>query len=172
MNRPLKLPSRSAREQAERKALWNEARSTDTANFYTVGYAGRTANDVVERVKAVGGRSIVDIRFTPISMYKPELSKTNFQRIVEAGGLLYLHLPRLGVPRHIRAKALSTGNRQVIWDWYESWVIPLFCKNLNWFMNIGEHPLAFMCVETDPGECHRHLLFNALEDQGLQGFDL
>jgi len=29
-----------------------------------------------------------------------------------------------------------------------------------------------MCVEADPTECHRHLLFQALEDNGLQGYDL
>ena len=170
--RPLRLPSRAAREQAERKALWNEARSPNNANFYTFGYAGRTANELVGLAKSVGVRSIVDIRLNPISMYKPDLSKTNFRRIVETAGLLYLHLPKLGVPRHIRARAISTGSRQTIWDWYESRVIPSFRKNLDWFFNIAEHPLAFMCVETDPGECHRHLLFNALEEQGLQGFDL
>jgi uncharacterized protein (DUF488 family) len=122
--------------------------------------------------KSVGVRTIVDIRLNPVSMYKPELSKTNFCRIVETAGLLYLHLPNLGVPRHIRAQAVSSGSRQAIWDWYESRVVASFRKNLDWFLNIAEHPLAFMCVEIDPSECHRHLLFNALEDHGLQGFDL
>jgi uncharacterized protein (DUF488 family) len=171
-HRPLRLPSRAAREQAERKALWNEARSTENADFYTVGYSGRTAKHLVELAKSVGVRTIVDIRLNPVSMYKPEFSKTNFRRIVETDGLLYLHLPNLGVPRHVRARAISTGSRQAIWDWYESRVVPSFRKNLDWFLNIAEHPLAFMCVETDPSECHRHLLFNALEEHRLQGFDL
>ena len=172
MNRPLKLPSRNAREQLERKALWNEARSVETADFYTIGYAGRSAGQIVGLAKSAGVRTIIDIRLNPVSMYKPELSKSNFRRIVEAAGLLYLHLPQFGVPRKIRARAISTGSRQAIWDWYDRIIISPLRHNLNWFFNIAEPKLAFMCVETDPSECHRHLLFNALEDQGLQGFDL
>ena len=150
--------------------MWNEARSPENADFYTIGYSGLTAQRLVEIVKSVGVQSIVDIRYTPVSMYKPELSKSNFRRIVEAAGLLYDHLPTLGVPRKIRARAVATGDRRTIWDWYERIVIPKI--NLHWFFNIAEHPLAFMCVEANPEECHRHLLFQALEDMNLRGFDL
>jgi hypothetical protein len=38
-------------------------------------------------------------------------------------------------------------------------------------LNLG-HPVAMMCMECDPEECHRHRIFNALECQGLRGFDL
>jgi hypothetical protein len=33
-------------------------------------------------------------------------------------------------------------------------------------------PVAMMCMECDPTECHRHRIFIALEEQGLRGFDL
>src|ERR1700688_2979396 len=111
--RPLKLPSRSAREQAESKALWNEARSAEKAQFFTIGYAGRTAKQVIDAMKTAGVRSVLDIRFSPVSMYRPELSKTNFQRLVEDAGLEYVHVPQLGVPRDIRAKAIATGDREI-----------------------------------------------------------
>ncbi len=105
-------------------------------------------------------------------MYRPELSKNNFQRMVEQAGLQYLHVPKLGVPRDIRAKAMAAGNRDVIWDWYDKHVVePFLRKNLHEFLNL-EHPIALMCVEVDPKECHRHRLFQALEDHGLRGFDL
>jgi len=104
-------------------------------------------------------------------MYKPELSKSNFRRIIEAAGLTYHHLPHLGVPRHVRARAIYSGTRDTIWEWYDSIVVPKL--TLSWFFNnIAEHPVAFMCVEADPGECHRHRLFQALEDRQLRGFDL
>ncbi len=106
-------------------------------------------------------------------MYRPELSKNNLQRLVERSGFQYLHMPSLGVPRHVRAKAIETGTRNVIWKWYEVSVIkPFLRQNLHKFLNFAEHPVALMCVEMDPQECHRHLLFQALEDRGLQGFDL
>jgi uncharacterized protein (DUF488 family) len=106
-------------------------------------------------------------------MYRPDLSKSNFHRLLKAQAIDYLHLPALGVPRDIRAKAIATGTRQVIWDWYAAHVVPSFVgRNLTQFFNLAEHPVAFLCTERDPTECHRHLLFSALEAKGLRGFDL
>jgi uncharacterized protein (DUF488 family) len=105
-------------------------------------------------------------------MYRPEMSKSNFRERIHHVGLQYLHVPELGVPRDIRAKAISTQTRDTIWQWYDSYVVERFLlKNLHWFLNI-EHPVALLCVECDPTECHRHRLFLELERQGLQGFDL
>ncbi len=144
----------------------------ESAKFFTIGYAGRTALQFVQLLLEAGVRSLIDIRFNPVSMYKPEFSRTNLQRIVEDAGLEYLHVRDLGVPREIRAKALASGDREVIWEWYDKNVVaPFLEKNLHEFLNLN-HPVALMCVETDPRECHRHRLFQALEDQGFQGFDL
>lgn len=120
-----------------------------------------------------GVRTLMDIRRNPISMYRPELSKGNLSRLLETRGLQYVHMPHLGVPRDIRAKAIVTGSRQVIWDWYDLHIVaPNMKSSLHWFLNGAEQPAALMCVEIDPRECHRHRLFTALETRGLRGFDL
>lgn len=169
----LKLPSVPARQQAENKILWNDARSVDDADFFTLGYTGRKIEELLDALVAANVRSLVDIRQNPVSMYRPELSKGNLKRHIESRGLLYYHCPQLGVPRDIRAKAIDTGTRDVIWEWYDQHVVePHFGRNLHWFFNAIEHPVALMCVELDPGECHRHRLFIALEEKGLRGFDL
>jgi len=104
-------------------------------------------------------------------MYRPELSKNNLRRAVESRGMLYMHMPELGVPRDIRAKAIATGSRDVIWDWYDEYVVKEhFGWNLHRFLNMVEHPVALMCTELDPNECHRHRIFVALEALGLSGF--
>lgn len=172
MWKPLKLPTRPARERIENRVLWNEARSIDQADFYTIGYEGRSVQQLLKLLQDAEVKSLLDIRYTPISMYRPELSKGNFRKLVEIIGIHYLHVPELGVPKDIRAKAIGAGDRQVIWEWYDTYVVKrLFSKNLHWFLNI-EHPVALMCVEADPTECHRHRLSLALERQGLIGFDL
>jgi uncharacterized protein (DUF488 family) len=157
----------------QRKMLWNDARTIDVADFYTIGYAGRSTTDIIELLQSAGVCTLVDIRYNPISMYKPELSKINLQQSVRAAGLHYRHMPEWGVPRDIRAQAIETGDRQVIWEWYDANVVErLLKRNLHRFLNVVEHPVALMCVETDPSECHRHRLFVALEEKGLRGFDL
>jgi len=169
----LKLPSASARKQAENKVLWNDARSAGDADFFTLGYTGRKIEQIRDSLLAAGVRSLVDIRQNPVSMYRPELSKNNLRQHAHQWGLQYFHLPQLGVPRDIRAKAIDTGSRDIIWGWYDEFVVEQYVGgNLHWFLNAVEHPAALMCVEVDPSECHRHRLFIALEQHGLRGFDL
>jgi uncharacterized protein (DUF488 family) len=106
-------------------------------------------------------------------MYRPELSKSNLARLLDENGIQYAHFPQLGVPRDIRAKAIESGSRTVIWKWYDEHVVgPFFRKNLHFFLNCVEHPVAMMCTEIDPQECHRHRIALALEGMGLRGFDL
>lgn len=145
----------------------------EAADFFTIGYSGRATADILETLVSNGVRTLVDIRQYPVSMYRPELSKNNLSRAIEELGMHYMHLPELGVPRDIRAKAISTGTRDVIWDWYDENVVQSYIgRNLHRFLNTFEHPIAMMCTEIDPHECHRHRLSVALEKMGLKGFDL
>jgi uncharacterized protein (DUF488 family) len=169
----LRLPSASNKVQASNRMAWNGARSMEAADFFTVGYAGRTGEQFVQTLVEAGIRTLVDIRHAPVSMYKPEFSKRNLERLLAEHKIDYLHLPDLGVPRDIRSKASNQPTRDAIWAWYEEFVLPRFtAKNLHWFFNWAEHPVALMCVEVDPTACHRHLLARGLERHGLAFYDL
>lgn len=170
----LNLPSAPVKQQIENRTNWNETRSADKADFFTLGYSGRKTEDIIAALKEHGVRTLVDIRQNPVSMYRPDLSKSNFARILDGNGICYAHVPSLGVPRDIRAKAIKTGTREVIWTWYDNNVVASYLhnNNLHEFLNAFEHPVALMCTEIDPHECHRHRLSLALEAMGLKGFDL
>ncbi len=169
----LNLPTVPVKQQLENKVNWNDTRSAESADFFTIGYTGRKTDELIAILRANSVRTLVDIRQNPVSMYRPELSKNNLARIVTEHGMDYAHFPQLGVPRDIRAKAIESGNRRVIWDWYDQHVITSFLgRNLHFFLNCVEHPVALMCTEIDPQECHRHRLSLALEKMGMKGFDL
>jgi uncharacterized protein (DUF488 family) len=167
----LNLPSAPVHQQIANRINWNDARSAGTADFFTIGYTGRKTEDIMAILKQHGVRTLVDVRQNPISMYRPELSKSNLAQLLEGNGMCYVHLPQLGVPRDIRAKAIETGSRDVIWTWYDANVIAQFL-NLHFFLNGFEHPVVLMCTEIDPHECHRHRLSLALEAMGLTSFYL
>jgi uncharacterized protein (DUF488 family) len=170
--RPLKLPSKSVRARAESKVRWNETRSREEAHFFTFGYEGRKLDELLNTLQKAGVSCVLDIRHSPFSMYRPEVSRPNLQRSIEAIGLQYVHLPEWGVPRDVRALAIESGTRDAIWEWYDRYVVaPNFGWNLHRFLNLG-NPVAMMCVECDPTECHRHRISIALENQGLCGYDL
>ena len=169
----LALPSASPKRQGENKERWNSAREQDAADFFTLGYTGRKLDALGETLLAAGVRTLIDIRQNAVSMYRPELSKANLAAEMARLGIAYVHLPELGVPRDIRAKAIAAGTRDVIWTWYDEHVAqPYAGNNLHRFLNAVEHPVAMMCAELDPTECHRHRLCVALERRGLKGFDL
>jgi uncharacterized protein (DUF488 family) len=172
LTRPLKLPTKSARARAESKVLWNEARSPERADFFTIGYEGRATKDLFDALRSACVQCVLDIRFNPVSMYRPELSKGNLKAALEREGISYFHLREWGVPREVRALAVESGSRDAIWRWYDEAVIgPHFGRNLHRFLNVG-HPVAMLCMECDPTECHRHRISIALENQGLCGYDL
>src|SRR5262245_57506129 len=104
----LNLPSASFKEQCDGRDIWNEAKSAEDADFFTLGYTGRKTDEIIQILKAHGVRTLVDIRQNPVSMYRPELSKKNLIRLLEEHDIAYAHLPQLGVPRDIRAKAIET----------------------------------------------------------------
>ena len=168
----LKLPTDSITVQVSKKAEWNEVRSLEEADFFTIGYASRTLADFVAALKSAGVSTVVDVRQFAVSMYKPDFSKRNLQTALEAEGIEYVHLPEMGVPREIRGLALGQPDRDRIWEWYDANVAVEYRRNLHTFFNGAEHPVAFLCVELDPTSCHRHRLALALEDHGLRGYDL
>ena len=76
-------------------------------------------------MRRAGIRLLLDIRYSPVSMYRPELSKGTFGTLAQEG-IEYLHIPQWGVPRNIRAKAIEAGSREPIWQWYDENVVEPF----------------------------------------------
>lgn len=168
----LQLPLPPLAAQSQNKGRWNSQRSQAAAEFFTVGYAGRDIQQFLTIVRRAGVHTIVDVRHTPASMYRPEFSKSNLKRYLEQSRIQYIHWPEWGVPRDIRALAVGSQTRTEIWRWYDANVVQQLRRNLDAFFNAAEHPSAFLCVESDPTACHRHLLALALEAKGLHSYDL
>jgi uncharacterized protein (DUF488 family) len=169
----LRLPTSSAKRQAQNKALWNSTRSADTADFFTLGYSGRSFEDIIDLLTQYRVSTLIDVRTNAVSMYRPEFSKRNLAAALADRSIEYDHRPQFGIPRDIRAKAIGTGSRDILWDWYDTYVSEIYIgSNLHRFFNTMEHPSVLMCSEFDPTECHRHRLCLHLEKLGLHGFDL
>lgn len=169
----LKLPEKTKAEQEQSKIAWNNEHCTSEPDFYTIGYSGRRIEELINLIKGKRIATLVDIRFSPVSRFRPEFSKNNLKKSLELNGIIYIHRPEWGVPRDIRAFSIGKENRDDIWDWYDKNVLPnIVNKNLDGFFNSMEHPVVFMCTEYDPTECHRHRVFLALERLGFTGCDL
>lgn len=169
----LKLPEKTKRNQIRSKLKWNLEHYTSSPDFYTIGYSGRTINEFVSTLLTAGAATLIDIRFFPVSRYKPEFSKKNLKNSLETQGITYLHRSDWGIPRNIRAISAGKQNRDDIWKWYDNNVLPGILENEIFLLQDSvKQPYTFMCSELDPTECHRHRIFLGLESLGYTGRDL
>ena len=173
LRRPMSLPEPPESVQRYNKEIWNLKHLPVVADFYTIGYSGRDIEQFLGLLKVVRVSTLVDIRHTPVSQYKPDFSRENLKSFLSQNAIEYIHKPEWGVPSEVRSKSVGQDTRDAIWDWYDSNVIPGISNGeFVEFREWAKPPLAFMCVESDPTACHRHRLFMALEETGIRGFDL
>lgn len=151
---------------ADKRALWNGSRSREDADFFTIGYQGRKTDELITALRDAGVKCLVDVRYNPVSRFRPEMSKSRLRKLIESAGLEYLHVREWGIPPEIR-------NSGTVWKWYDETVVDSdFRGDGMKRLLMLQQPVAIMCMECDPAECHRHRLFLALERHGLRGFDL
>jgi uncharacterized protein (DUF488 family) len=64
----------------------------ETADFFTIGYEGRKTDELIATLRSAGVQCVLDVRFNPVSVYRPELSKANFEKLLARHGLSYFHI--------------------------------------------------------------------------------
>jgi uncharacterized protein (DUF488 family) len=128
----------------------------------SLGYEGRSVDDLVAGLLSKSVTVLVDVRLTPLSR-KPGLSKRKLAEALSAAGIHYLHLRALGNPRENRAQ-FRTGNPRS----HASYRAHIATAD-------GEHALrqvvellegetvALLCFERDHLACHRHLVAAELQ---------
>lgn len=169
MLRPkMKLPAETVETQMFNKTMWNLQRVGDF-DFYTIGYEKKTIEQFLQLLETKKIHTLLDVRRTPISQFKPEFSKENLARTLRKYGINYQHYRELGVPTDIRKKLADTGDFEQFFKWYDKNVVSKL-EEVD-LENLG-YPIAVMCVEYDPTKCHRHRIALALETRGLRGIDL
>ena len=117
--------------------------------------------------------SLIDIRKHAVSRYRPEYSKKNLSASLGKSGIDYVHIPELGVPSEKRRNVSTAAGWDELWSWYDENVVERFARrNLWWYFDASQHPVALMCVEYDFNACHRHRLSAGLNRSGLIGRNL
>jgi transcriptional regulator with XRE-family HTH domain len=74
----------------------------------SIGYEGRSLDQLLSELTVRGVSTVADVRLTPISR-KKGLSKTRLREALESRGIKYLHLKALGNPKENRANFAGDG---------------------------------------------------------------
>ena len=132
----------------------------------TIGYEGRTADELPGSVAASGVTTVIDVRDLPLSR-KRGFSKTALAALLAQSGVDYVHERPLGNPKPLRDHVKSGG------DW--SWFAQMFRERLVGADDALDRVLSIMqrrgevvcllCYEADASRCHRSLVADALAER-------
>jgi len=86
----------------------------------SVGYEGRTSEELLNTLVELGVTTLVDVRLTPLSR-KPGLSKTRLSASSDAAGVRYIHLSALGNPKNNRDPFREGRAQEVAFDSVHYW---------------------------------------------------
>jgi uncharacterized protein (DUF488 family) len=121
----------------------------------TIGYSGRDISEFIRLLVASEVDVVCDVRSTPYSRFRPEFSRAELKRYLNATGIKYKFLgDELGARPKDRG---CYENGQATYDRISA--APFFQVGLDRLRKgAASLKLALMCSEADPIECHRAIL--------------
>ncbi|OSI89608.1 hypothetical protein BSZ18_13050 [Bradyrhizobium canariense] len=126
----------------------------------TFGYEGLTIQAFIERLKASGTRTVVDVRANPLSR-KHGFSKKSFSAYLEKAGILYVHAAGVGCPKPVRDRYKVDGD----WSAYSVGFLAHLKgrrEDVADIVSIAKQGRAcLVCFEADFERCHRKFVAEA-----------
>ncbi len=127
----------------------------------TIGYEGRSVDDLMAALRAARVARVVDVRATPLSR-KRGLSKRPLAAALAEAGIGYEHLGGLGNPRDnrdaFRAGRPAARRRYVRRLDREGAADLAQLRSL-----VRGEPIALLCLERDHEVCHRGTIVDRLQ---------
>ncbi len=143
--------------------------------IFTVGYEGRSFEELVELLKKHEIKVVFDIRHD-VEFVKPEFSSEFLKRQLPAHGITYIQFKGLGVPKIIREPYIEG---RLSFDCFKQWYLWWIEKSRDeWEPKIRDAKrrgfITLLCVERYPRPrgsqkhyCHRDILADYLIKQGF-----
>ena len=125
--------------------------------LHTIGYEGRTPDELVAILRHNRVIRVIDVRQMPLSR-KPGFSKSTLSAYLESHGIEYVGFPRLGVPPSIRKPYKQSGDFARLKREYLAYLRTQGSEIERLRGLAAEGGRALLCFERDPAKCHRSLL--------------
>lgn len=133
-----------------------------TSPIFTIGYEQATVQELVDALRAAGIKRVVDVRAVAASR-RPGFSKTALAANLAEAGIAYEHLRALGTPKEGR-EAARRGDLSALETIYAGQLELPEAQAQAAIMRdrAASEPVALLCYERNPAECHRTLLLDAV----------
>lgn len=129
--------------------------------LFTIGYEGRTPDQLVSTLRHSGVVRVVDVRQLPLSR-KPGFSRSALASCLSSRGIEYIGLPKLGTPPAIRTRYKKSGDFARLKRDYLVYLRSQGPAIEELRELAAQGGSALLCFERDPAKCHRSILAEVL----------
>ncbi|NWG76442.1 MAG: DUF488 domain-containing protein [Rubrivivax sp.] len=132
--------------------------------IFTIGYQGRSVDELIAELTAREIATVLDIRENPRSR-KPGFSGKQLAAALEAAGIGYRHLQILGTPAPLREDYRATGDLAALFAGYRAYLAGQPTAAQQVADSAAAARVVLFCFERDPAECHRSVLVGVLRER-------
>lgn len=126
----------------------------------TIGYEGAALPDFISSLRAAGVSRLIDVRELPISRRRG-FSKSALSAALAGAGIGYEHDRALGAPREIRHRLREDGDLPRYFADFREYLATQ-ATHLRELARGFSEPVALLCYERNPAECHRSVVADAI----------
>lgn len=131
----------------------------------SIGYEGRTSEELLAAIVELRVDTLVDVRLTPLSR-KPGLSKTRLGQSAEGHGVRYVHFPALGNPKDNREPFHDGRAAEGCIRFSRLLARPAAVAAMGQLEALArDGRVAVLCFERDHDRCHRQVIVNELSER-------
>jgi uncharacterized protein (DUF488 family) len=126
----------------------------DRRTVLTIGHSNHPIDKFLELLARHGVKAVADVRSHPASRFNPQFNRERLRASLESAGVRYLFLGR-----ELGARSADPDvyvDDRVDYDRLAA--TPQFQDGLVRIERSAAEPVALMCAERDPLDCHRALL--------------
>ena len=131
---------------------------------FTIGYEERTIDEFLGRLTTHNIDTLIDVREVPYSR-KRDFSKSKISEHLQAAGIKYIHIGKLGSPKPLREKLHKDKNYDSFFEGYREYLETLDGDMATLYDEIVSREVScFMCMERDPFKCHRMVVAKKIKE--------
>lgn len=134
--------------------------------IFTIGYGAREIDEFIQVLQTIGIVYLVDVRSRPYSRYKPDFSKTTLENHLRQHDIRYVFMGDTLGGQPDDPECYTDGKV----DYEKCRKKPFFREGIGRLRRAWEQqlPVAIMCSEGKPEQCHRSKLITpALINEGM-----
>ena len=124
--------------------------------FFTIGYEGASFEDYLNRLIKKNVKLLCDVRRNPLSR-KYGFSKKTLCETLNNLGIIYVHIPELGIVSKKRQELNSQADYERLFNKYERTTLKDNTQSLKELLALLQKykRVAITCFEAEPYMCHR-----------------